>query len=125
LRAPGDPLHRPAQPARRPGDERLLGVVLALEAEAPADVGRDDAQACLVETELLAHVLADVVRRLGAAIERAAGRVPERNGASPLERRAAQAIVHEIDADHARRPGERGVGRRPVAALPFEADFAY
>ena len=41
--ARGDPFHRPPQPPRRPGDDGFLGIMLALVAEAAADVGRNQA----------------------------------------------------------------------------------
>ena len=40
----GGPLDRPADLAGGPGDDRLLGIVEDLGAEAAADIGRDDAQ---------------------------------------------------------------------------------
>ena len=47
LGALGRPLHRPAHLAGGPGDDRLLGVVEDLRAEAAADIGRHDAQLVL------------------------------------------------------------------------------
>src|SRR5204862_895160 len=71
--APRDPFHRALQPACRPDEQRLLGVVLALVAEAAAHVARHDAQLAFVQAELFANIAADVVRRLRAAVERIAG----------------------------------------------------
>ena len=44
LAAGGDPFHRPADLARRPGDQHVLGIDEVLGAEAAADIGRDEAQ---------------------------------------------------------------------------------
>src|ERR1700741_1633519 len=114
LGAPRDPLHRPLQPARRPDDERLLRVMLALVAEAAAHVARDDAQSAFVDAELLAYIAPDVVRRLRAAVKRVAGG----DGAARLDRRAAQAIVRELEQHATRRARKGGVDGGAVAALP-------
>ena len=65
LGAVGRPLDRPAEPCGGPGDERLLGVVEDLGAEAAADIGRDHAQLVLGDAEDEgAHQQADDVRVL-------------------------------------------------------------
>src|SRR5258708_29668685 len=92
--APRDPLHRAAQPARGPDHDRLLGIVLALVAEAAAHVLRYDAQPAFVDAELLADVAADVMRRLRAAIKRVAGR----DAAARLDRGTAQAVFYQLHA---------------------------
>ena len=120
------PAHRTAEPPRRPGDEPLLGIELALVAEAAAHIGRDHAQRALRHAELLGHLLADVVRRLGRAHQRepvGAG-LDRREHRPRLDRRADQAVVDEIDGDLVRRRLERGAHRRLVAARPAEADVA-
>src|SRR5262249_20805662 len=52
---PRRPAHRTVEPARGPGDDRLLGIELALVSEAAADIGRNHAQRALTDTELLGH----------------------------------------------------------------------
>ncbi len=111
-----DPLHRPAQPPRRPDDQRLLRVVLALVAEAAADVARDDAQVRLGDAELLADVAADMVRRLRSDVERVAGR----RRAARLDRRAAQPVIHQLDFDLATRARHRLLHGLALAARPAE-----
>ena len=111
-----DPLHWTAQPARRPHDDRLLRIVLSLVAEAAAHVLRHDAQGALVDGELLANIAADVVRRLGAAIQR----VAVRNAAPRLNRRAAEPIVHQLDLHAMGGLCHRGLCSRAVAARPSE-----
>ena len=120
------PAHRTAEPPRRPGDERLLGIELALVAEAAAHIGRDHAQRALGHAELLGHLLADVVRRLRRAHERelAGAGLDGRERRPRLDRRADEAVVDEIDRDLVRRGLERGAHRRLVAARPAEADVA-
>ena len=121
-----DPADRTAQPPRRPGDERLLRVELALVAEAAAHIGRDHAQRALGHAELLGHLLADVVRCLRRAHKRelAGAGLDRREHRARLDRRADEAVVDEIDGDLVRRGRERGAHRRLVAARPAEADVA-
>src|SRR5262249_61927158 len=64
-----DPAHGTAQPARRPGDDPLFRIELALVAETAAHVGRDDAQRAFGNTELLRHLAANVMRRLRRTVE--------------------------------------------------------
>jgi hypothetical protein len=73
--------------------------VLALGAEAAADIGCDDAHRVLRQLELLGDELADVVRDLRRRIddqlmplESAAGRGDRDHGAR-LDRRAGDAVV--------------------------------
>ena len=99
-----DPLYRAAQPPRRPDDDRLLRIVLALVAEAAAHVLRHNAQLALAQPELRAHVLADVMRGLRGAVQRIAGC----DGPARLDCRPAQAVVDELDIDPV-----RGASRTP------------
>ena len=121
-----DPSHRASEPPRRPGDNPFLRVELALVAEAAAHVGGDDAQRALGNAELLAHLAADVMGRLGRGIERelvGAGLGCGDEGAR-LDRRADQAIVDEIDRDRVRGRLQRLAHRGFVAARPTKADIA-
>ncbi len=126
LGPPGDPAHRPAEPARRPGDHRLFGIVLALVAEAAADIGRDHAQRRLGQAELLRHQAADVMRHLRRRIERPSPgeRVGHRGGGARLDGGAGDAVVDEVDLDDMGGAGEGAVHRRRVAARPAEGDIA-
>ncbi len=77
LGARGDPLHRAAELLRRPHDEKIVGIGAALEAEAAADVRRDDADLVLRHMEDVADLHAHAVRVLRRRIERVlVGRAP-------------------------------------------------
>src|SRR5258706_2759367 len=115
-----DPLHGPAQSPRRPDEQGLLRVVLALVAEAAADVARHHAQIRLRDAELLAYIAADMVRRLGTDVERVAAR----RRAARLDRGAAQPGVHQLDLDLAARACHRLLGRLPLAPRPRERPLA-
>ncbi len=95
-----DPAHRTAQPPRGPGDDPLLGIELALVAEAAADVGRHHAQRALGDAELLRHLAADVVRGLRRRVKRKLLALRFGHDRARLDRRAGQAIVDEVDRDH-------------------------
>src|SRR5688572_27543008 len=94
--------------------------MLALVAEAAAHVRRDDPEIAFGKAELGAYVAADVVRRLRPAIQG----VRRRDHAARLDGAAAQAVIHQLDLDYARRPAERRLDRRGVAAGPAEATLA-
>ena len=73
LAAVGGPLHRPADPLRRPEDQQLLGVVEDLRAEAAAHVGRHHAQLVLRHLQgERAQEQARQVRVLRRGVERVA-----------------------------------------------------
>ncbi len=99
-----DPSDRPPQGARRIRDDRLLGVMLALVAEAAADVGRDHAHASLRDAELLGDQAAHMVRDLGRDIKRelVASRIANRQHRARFERRADQAVVDEVEPRNVR-----------------------
>ena len=120
------PAHRAAQPARRPRDDRLLGIVLALVAEAAADVGRDHSDRELGEAELLGDEPADEVGHLRGRVERE--RIPvgarERDRRARLDGAAGEPVVVELQFDGVRGLRERTLDRCGVAALPAEAHVA-
>jgi hypothetical protein len=93
--------------------------VFSLVAEAAAQVGRHEAQLGLGKTKLGAHVVADVVRRLRAAVQR----VMRRDHAARFYGAPADAVVHEIDADDLRSLLERGFHGRGIAARPAKTSF--
>src|SRR5439155_899675 len=91
--AGADPFHRPPQATRGPDQQRFLGVMLSFVAEAAPHVLGDDAQFSLVDAELLAYVVPDVVRRLRSHVERV--RSGERT--ARLNRCATQPVVDQLD----------------------------
>ena len=123
LRAGRDPLHRPLEPAREPRDEHLLAIRPALHAEAAADVGRDHANARLVEAEHARQRRADPERRLRRRPHRelAGDGVPAREGAARLHRYAAETLLL-----HGERHAVRGVteGALCIAVAPRDGERA-
>ena len=121
----GGPFHRPVDLLRRPGDERFLGVVVDLRAEAAADVGRIDAQLVLGDLQHeRAHQQADHVRVLARGVERVvAGRqlVVADRGAR-LHRVRHEAVVDEVELGDVRGLGEGGIDGGLVAQLPVVAE---
>ena len=124
LAAGGDPFHRPPQPPRRPGDDGLLGIMLALVAEAAADVGRDQADGGLRQAKLLGHGAADVMRHLRRGIERELAGAAVGQHRARLDRSADQPVVGEVEPHHMRRAVERLAHRGFIAAREAEADIA-
>ena len=119
-----DPLDRTPQPARQPGDDGFLRIMLALVAEAAADIRRDHADAALRDAELFGHHPADVMGHLRRDMERElfAPDLRRRHHRARLERGADQTIVDELEARDMRRDLHRLAHRRLVPARPAEAD---
>ena len=110
-----------------PGDDRLLGVVVDLRAEAAADIGRDDAQFRLGDVQDKgAHQQADHMRVLARRIERvvAGGAVEFADRGARLHRVRNEPVVDEVELDDARRLGEGGIDRGEVAEAPVVAKIA-
>ncbi len=123
----GGPLHRPAHLARRPGDDRLLGVVEDLGAEPAAHVGRHDAQLVLRDVQHEgAHQQADDVRVLAGGVEREipARRIEVADRRARLHRVRDQPVVHQVELHDLGRAGERPIDRVFVAEVPVVADVA-
>ncbi len=121
------PLHRPAHLARRPGDDRLLGIVIDLRAEAAAHVGRHDAQLVLRDVQHEgAHQQPDHMRVLAGGVERvvAAVAVEFAHRGARLHRVRDQPVVGEVELHHFRGLGERRIDHRLVADVPVVADVA-
>ena len=82
-----DPAHRPAEAAREERDQQVLGIDVALAAEAAADIERDEAHALLGEAEdrgdLAAHPMHDLGRRPDRHRRRCAGRRRRRRRGIP------------------------------------------
>ncbi len=124
LAAGADPFHRPPQPEREPGNDRLLGIVLAFVAEAAADVGRDQADRGLRQAELFGDDAADVVRHLGRDIKRQLAGVAVGQHRARLDRRADQAVVDEVEPHHMGGTLQCLAHRGVIAALEAEAGIA-
>ena len=127
FRALGGPFDRLAHLAGGPGDDRLLGVMVDLRAEAAADIGRDDAQPRLRDVQHEgAHQQPDHVRVLAGRIERVlAGRAVElADRGARLHRVRHEPVVDEVELDDPRRLGDRGIDRGRIAEVPVVADIA-
>ena len=121
VRARGRPLHRPAEPARAPGHERLLGVHLQLRAEAAADVGGDHADALLGDAELAGQERAHEERDLRGRGQRQGVAAPLGHHRAWLDRRSRRAVVDDAPLDDLVRLGEPGLevaaAQRPLEGL--------
>ncbi len=124
LAAGGDPFHRPPQPPRRPGDDGFLGIVLALVAEAAADVGCDQPDRGLRQAELFGDGAADVVRYLRRAIERQLAGAAIGQHRARLDCGADQPVVGKIEPHHMGRALEGLAHGRVIAPGKTEADVA-
>ena len=119
LGARRDPFDRPADAARSPDDDRLLGIDIALHAKAAADIAGDDADAAFRHVQdLMRQGLADAVHVLRAGVERvAAGAgIIIGNAAARLHRDGGEAVVEEREPRDVMRPGEGGA--RPHRHCP-------
>ena len=126
LGAGRNPAHRTGEPPRRPRDDALLRIELALVAETAAHIGRDHAQRALGDAELIGDLTADVMGRLGRGVERelpALG-LDCSDERARLDRRSHQAVVDDVDRDHMRSGAERGTHRGFVAPRPAKANVA-
>src|SRR5262249_13197385 len=88
-----DPLPRPAEPARDDGDQHLLGVRVALDAEAAADVGGEHAYSRFAQPERARDGRAHRVRHLrrGPYRKEAVGGGGMGDDAARLDRHAGDA----------------------------------
>ena len=121
------PFDRPADAARRPQHERILGIGVGLHAEPAADIGRDHAQPGLVDAEHHAGQHgAHAVRVLRRGVERI-GRVRRAMLAhcrARLERVGREALALEAQFHDMRRPRERRLGRGAVSGRHRKAEIA-
>ena len=120
----GRPLDRAPDLLGRPGDDRLLGIVIDLGAEAPTHVGGHDAQLVLGDAEDEgAHQEADHVRVLARGVERvvARGGIVLADRGARLDRVRDEAVVDEVDLGDLGGLGEGRVVGRLVAELPIVA----
>ncbi len=120
-----EPLHRPAELARRPQNEAVLDVLRPLDAEAAADVADDDADRRLGDAEDIGREhAARAVRILRARVQRVAAlafvEVPDR--AARLHVLRVDAAHDVAPAHHVRRAREGGIARGAVAHLEHVGD---
>jgi hypothetical protein len=105
--------------------------MLALGAEAAADIRRDHPQRILGHAQLFAHQQSHMVWRLGAGPEREGGAIGGQAAAAFVGRlcqhctrfdgSAAQALVAQADACDMRGPGKGRIGGSRIAALSLHA----
>ena len=121
LGASRDPLHRPPEPAREPGDKDLFPVGTALHPESAADVGSDHANARFVEPEHARERGANSERRLrrGPHRQLAGIWVPAGERSAGLEGDAAQALLLHGQRHVVRRLAEGAVG---IAVAPCNGE---
>ncbi len=118
------PTDRTLEAPRRPGQNCLLRIMLALVAEAAAHIGRDDAHCGLCDPKLLGDETANVVRHLRRAVEREAVRLRIGDNSARLHGGASKPIIDEIDPRHVRGGLELLRNGFVVAAAPFETDIS-
>ncbi len=106
-----DPFHRPAQPHGGDADQHVLGIELAADAEAAADMGLVHVDRRRREREHAREQIAIAVRHLGGAVqfENVAGRVIATDCATGLERHAGMAADRKLELDHQRRGAQHRV----------------
>ena len=99
------PLDGPAEPPREPCEQHVLAVGPALDAEAPADVGRDHADARLREPEEPRDLRPDAEGRLARHPEGqlVGGGVERGQHGAGLERHAREPRLRHAERDDARR----------------------
>src|SRR5690606_20229353 len=96
----------------------ILGVHADLHAEAAAYIGGDDTNLALAEAQHLGHLAADLVRRLGAAVEDdpAADGVGRGGHGAALHGDAEEPLVDHALFHHAVGGGEGGLNVALLAA---------
>jgi hypothetical protein len=122
-----DPFDRPFEAERRGAGEDVLGIKLAADAEAAADMALVRVNAFLRQAEHPGQRLPVVVRHLGGTVEPqdTARGIRHRDRAAGFERHAGVASDREFELDHRMRLGEGGsyvtvtpAQDRGFAALP-------
>ena len=131
-----DPFHRPAEPQRGEADQYVLGIKLAANTEAAADMPFEQMHTGGIATQHAGDVVAIPVRDLGGAVklEHVAGGVVARDRTAGFKRNAGMAPDHEIEFDHGMRLAEgccdiavglfhdRRLGRAAVFEFPGRGD---
>ncbi len=121
-RALGGPFDRPLELARRPGGHGIFRIDHRLHAEAAADIRRQHPDLLPGHAHEAGYRVDPQMAALGAGMQGqgvAAGIVLGDAGAR-LHGIGDQAVVDQLQRGHMRRPGQRLLGRRPLAELPVE-----
>ena len=116
LAAAADPVDRAAEGLRREGDEEILRVGEALDAEAAADVRGGDADGVAVEAELLDELVLQPPDPLTGEADVEAGAVPFGGRPALLHRHRHDPVVDELE------PGGVGGLREDAADLGLVAE---
>src|SRR6516225_7318649 len=127
LAAGRDPLDWPADAPRRPDDDGLLRVKLALHAEAAADIAGNDADAAFRHVQnLMRQRMADAVDVLGRGGEgpAAGAGIVLGKAAAWLHRHRGDAVVDEAEAGYVRSAGEGRLHRLDIAQAHRDCDVA-
>ena len=106
-----DPFHRAREPHRRDADQHVLGIDLAANAEAAADMGFVHMDRRRAAPEHVGEQVAVAMRHLGGAMqfEDVARGVVAADGAARLQRHAAVPADGKIELDHRLGAREHGV----------------
>ena len=106
-----DPFHRPVEPQRGEADQHVLGIKLAANAEAAADMALEQMHARGIAAQHAGDIVAVPVRHLGCAVElqHVARGVIAGDGAARFQRNARMAPDGEIELHH-------GIASRNAAA---------
>ncbi len=106
-----DPAHRPADPTGEERDQEILGIDMALDAEAAADVGRDTAHPPLRQLENPGGLPAHPVHHLGRGPDRHGlrARIVDADHAPAFHGHAAVAVMIEPPPQRVRRAGQSGL----------------
>ena len=106
-----DPFHRPAEPHRGDQHQQVLGIELAADAEAAADMALVHVQRRRPAVEHAAERFAIAVRdfRRAVQLEQILRGVVDADGTTGLQRHAGVAAGLQIELDHRVRVAERGV----------------
>ena len=118
------PFDRPADPPRRPGDDREFRVEAAARPEIAADIVHDHARLFGRHAQHHREVAPRADRAAGAGVERVAAgrRVELADRGARLHRHPGDALHPGVEADDMRGAGEGRVGRGGVADLAVEDD---
>ena len=125
--APADPFDRPAEPARCPHREALLGIEHILDAEAAADIRHLHGDLLWRDTEYLRRQgLAHGMRLAAVGVEDHAvtvGLIGADTG-TVLDGRAEEPVARQFDGFDMRGSRERRVGRGRVSKVDGKAEIA-
>ena len=124
LAARRHPFERALQLARRPRQHDVLGIMLALVAEATADVGSDHPHRSLIEAQLFTDEAPQVMWHLRRHVEQQARTIWLRQHGAWLQRATSHPLIDEADLYDVRSRGKGCIGLRATAALVVKAQIA-